>query len=198
MREQILAALAQYGSPVLFVVVMIGAIGVPLPVNLLLVVTGSLVAQGTISLPVAITLAAAGAVAGDQIGYAIGRWGGTALMGRLAALLGGAEHIARAESRARRWGGAGVFLSRWLLTPLGGVINFASGMAAYPWHHFLVWDILGETLGAVLYIELGRIFSDRVLALSDLLSNSTWAVGALFAALWLGWRLWRSRRPHAG
>ena len=40
MREQILAALSQYGSPALFAVVTIAAVGVPLPITLLLIVTG--------------------------------------------------------------------------------------------------------------------------------------------------------------
>ena len=37
MREQILAALSQYGSPALFAVVTIAAVGVPLPITLLLI-----------------------------------------------------------------------------------------------------------------------------------------------------------------
>jgi membrane-associated protein len=195
MREQILAALSQYGSPALFVVVLIAAIGVPLPVNLLLIVTGSLVEQGVMPLWLTIALASAGSVIGDQIGYAIGRWGGTALIDRFGFLLGGSDKLHKIEARARRWGGPGVFFSRWLVTPLGGVINFASGTAEYPWHRFVFWDVPGQFLCAVLYIELGRIFSDRVLALNDVLSDSTWAVMALLVAAWLGWKLWRARRP---
>jgi membrane-associated protein len=194
MREQILAALSQYGSPVLFAVTAIASIGVPLPVSLLLIVTGSLVAQGVMPMWVAIGLASAGAVMGDQIGYAIGRWGGTALVSRFGGMLGGPERIAKAEAHARRWGGLGVFLSRWLVTPLGSLINFTSGIAEYPWLHFLVWDVLGETLGAVLYIALGRIFSDRVLELDAALGDFSWMILALLAAAALGWMLWRYLR----
>ena len=70
MREQILAALSQYGSPALFVVVTIAAIGVPLPITLLLIVTGSLISQGVMNFWWAIGLATAGSVIGDQIGRA--------------------------------------------------------------------------------------------------------------------------------
>ncbi|HVN07034.1 MAG TPA: VTT domain-containing protein [Bryobacteraceae bacterium] len=198
MREQLLAALSQYGSPVLFGVTAVAAIGLPLPVTLLLVVTGSLVAQGVIPLWVAIAAASAGAISGDQIGYIVGRWGGTALLARFSGALGGAGKLAAAEAHARRWGGPGVFFTRWLATPLGSVINLSSGIAEYPWIRFVLWDVLGEVLGAVIYILLGRVFSDRVLALNDLLSNFTWAMVALLVALWLGWKLWglrRSTRP---
>jgi membrane protein DedA with SNARE-associated domain len=151
MREQILAAFAQYGSPVLFAVVTIASIGVPLPVSLLLIVTGSLVAQGVMPMWWAIALATAGSVIGDQVGYAIGRWGGAALVARFGGMLGGPPRIAAAEAHARRWGGPGVFLTRWLVTPLGSLINFTSGIAEYPWMRFLLWDALGEALGAAIY-----------------------------------------------
>ncbi len=68
MREQILAALAQYGSPALFAVTAVASVGVPLPVTLLLIVAGSLVAQGVMPMGWAIALAGAGAVGRDQIG----------------------------------------------------------------------------------------------------------------------------------
>ena len=196
MREQILAALAQYGSPALFAVVMIASIGVPLPVTLLLIVTGSLVAQGVMPLWWAIVLACAGSVIGDQIGYAIGRWGGTRLVSRFGGMLGGPERMAKAEAHARRWGGPGVFFSRWLVTPLGSLINFTSGIAEYPWIRFLLWDVLGEALSAVLYIVLGRIFSDRVLELDAALGDFTWMIVALLATVALGWMLWRYLRSR--
>jgi membrane protein YqaA with SNARE-associated domain len=79
MLDQLLAALTEYGSPALFLVVAIAAIGVPVPVTLLLIVTGSLAAQGSIDIWSAIVMAAVGSVAGDQIGFAVGRWGGKGL-----------------------------------------------------------------------------------------------------------------------
>jgi membrane-associated protein len=190
MREEILAALSQYGSPVLFVVAAVASIGVPLPVTLMFIVTGSLVAQGVMPLWLAIALATAGSVIGDQIGYAIGRWGGDAVVSLLSGMLGGSERIAKAEAQARRWGGPGVFFTRWLVTPLGSAINFTSGIAEYPWMRFLMWDVLGEALGAALYIVLGRIFSDRVMALDAALGDFTWMILALVAAVVLGWMLW--------
>lgn len=190
MRDQILAALSQYGSPALFAVTATASIGVPLPVTLLLIVAGSLVAQGVMPMWTAIVLATAGSTVGDQIGYAIGRWGGAALVSRFGGMLGGSQRIAQAEARARRWGGLGVFLSRWLVTPLGSLINFTSGTAEYPWIRFLFWDVLGEALGAALYIVLGRIFSDRVMELDAALGDFTWMILGLLTAAILGRALW--------
>ena|SRR5437868_5365847 len=189
MREQILAALSQYGSPALFAVVTIAAVGVPLPITLLLIVTGSLISQGVMNFWVAIGLAGAGSVIGDLIGYGIGRLGGQGLVDRFTRLLGGPERLEKVQSTARRWGGLGIFFSRWLVTPLGPWVIFASGLAGYPWMRFLVWDALGEFLGTVIYIGLGKVFSDRVLALDAMLSDVTWAIAALLAAVLLGWKV---------
>lgn len=194
MSEQVLAALARYGLPALFVVVAIAAIGVPLPVTLLLIVTGSLAAQGVINIWWAIAVAAVGASAGDQIGYAIGHWGGKALVTRLAGMLGKTDGLKQLETKAAGLGGAGIFFSRWLVTPLGPWINFASGIANYSWLRFSVWDFLGETLCAALYMWLGLAFSDRVQAVADVLGNLTWAAVGIVVAVFLGWKLFSWQR----
>jgi len=194
MSDQVLAALAHYGLPALFAVVVIASIGIPLPVTLLLIVTGSLAEQGVMNLGVAIGVSSVGSVLGDQIGYVIGRWGGDALQARFIRLLGSPERLRRIDDKARSWGGAGVFFSRWLVTPLGPWINLASGAAKYSWLRFTVWDVLGETLGCALYIALGMAFSDRVQAVGAILGDLSWALIAVMAAAVLGWKLFRPRR----
>ena len=74
--DQLLAALSLYGLPVLFGVITIAAVGVPMPVTLMLVAAGSFVELGEMKLWQVIIVASAAAVLGDQIGYALGRWGG--------------------------------------------------------------------------------------------------------------------------
>lgn len=183
MRDQLLAAVSQYGSPALFVVVMIASLGAPLPIALLLIVTGSLSAQGAMNIWTAITVAGSGSVIGDLAGYSIGRWGGTALVNHLSRVIGGPHRLEEIQQRARRRAGLYIFLTRWLLSPLGPWVNLASGMTEYPWRQFLLWDILGEFFGVALYISLGQIFSDRVMALDAVLGDATWGLVALTVAL---------------
>jgi membrane-associated protein len=193
--DQLLAALSQYGLPVLFGVIVIAAAGVPLPISLMLVAAGSFIDLGEMKFWQVIVVASAGAVLGDQIGYAVGRWGGRRLAARIRRRKNGAAKIAQAEVFANRWGGAGIFFSRWLITPLGPWLNLTSGMAAYQWGRFLCWDVLGEVLWVILYVMLGRIFSDRVQALEEILGNLAWVIVGLIAALILGWQLLQYIRP---
>jgi membrane protein DedA with SNARE-associated domain len=194
LTDQLLAALSLYGLPVLFGVIAIAAAGVPMPVTLMLVAAGSFVELGEMKLWQVLVVASSAAVFGDQIGYALGRWGGHSVLERLRRLKNGEAKIAQARAFAKRWGGAGIFFTRWLVTPLGPWLNLTSGIANYPWGAFLIWDVLGETLWVFIYVLLGKFFSGRVQALLDILGNLSWVIVGLIAAVILAWQLLRSLR----
>ncbi len=191
MTDQLLAALSFYGVPALFLILAITAVGAPFPISVILVAAGSFVAQGEMKLWQVLTFGTAGAVFGDQLGYALGRWGGRELGDRVAQRVGGVEMLRRAEAFTERWGGAAIFFTRWLVTPLGPWLNLTSGITAYSWPWFLFWDVVGEALWVVLYVMLGKFFSDRVQALGDLLGNLTWAVVGIVVAVILGWKVFQ-------
>jgi membrane protein DedA with SNARE-associated domain len=194
--DQVLSALLVYGLPVLFGVIMICSVGIPFPVSLVLVAAGSFVEQGEMKLWQVIAVASVAAVLGDQIGYWLSRWGGRRLINRISHKIGGERKIKQAETLTKRWSGAGIFLSRWLVTALGPWVNVTSGIAAYPWRRFLFWDVLGEVLWVVLYVVLGYVFSNRVQAIAEILGNLAWVIVGLIVAIILGWKLVQYARPQ--
>lgn len=193
--DQLLAALLTHGVPLLFAVVAIASVGVPFPVSLTLVAAGSFAKQGELSLLPVIVAGSLAAILGDQIGYGLSRWGGRRFIVRISRRLGGETKIKKAEALSKKWGGPGIFFSRWLVTQLGPWLNITSGIAGYPWRRFIFWDALGEVLWVVLYVMLGYIFSDRVQYISEILGNLAWAILALIVAIILGWKLFRYFRP---
>ena len=193
--DQVLAALLVYGLPVLFGVILICSVGVPFPISLMLVAAGSFVEQGEMKLWQVIAVASVGAVLGDQIAYGLSRWGGRRLINRLSRRIGAEGKIKEAEALTKRWSGAGIFLSRWLITALGPWVNVASGIAAYPWRRFLFWDVLGEVLWVILYVGIGYAFSNRVQAIAEILGNLAWVIVGLIVTVILGWQLVQYVRP---
>jgi membrane protein DedA with SNARE-associated domain len=189
LSDYLLSTFGIYGLPVLFGVLFVGAIGLPVPGSLLLVAAGSFIEQGEIDQWSVLTLASLGVILGDNVGYALGRWGGRRLVRWLSRFVGGEERLEHVEGWLMRWGGTGIFLSRWLLTPLGPFVNLVSGMAGYPWPRFLFLAVTGEMLWVLLYVMLGKLFSDRVEALSEVLGDFTWAVVGLILVAVLGWKL---------
>lgn len=198
MSADLLDLLATYGLPALFAILVLASAGIPFPSSLLLIVVGSFVAQGDLDYWQVIAVGTAGAVVGDQIGYAIGYWGGRPLANRVTARFGGADQVAQAEAFSRKWAGMGIFLSRWLIGPLGPWINLTSGITAYPWRRFVMIDVAGELLWIVLYVSLGRIFSDKVQMIADLLGNLTWVVIGLSATIFLGCKLLKHTKHADG
>jgi len=189
MTDQLLAALLVYGLPVLFGVILVASIGGPLPVSLVLVAAGSFVKQGEMNLASVIMVASGAAILGDNISYGLCRWGGRRLVDRITNKIGGAEKIEKAEALSKRWGGAGIFFSRWLVTELGPWINITSGLTGYPWRRFILWDISGEVLWVVLYVMLGYVFSDRVQYLAEILGNLAWLILGIIVTILLGWKV---------
>ena len=197
MNDYILLGLAQYGLPVLTGVILLASLGGPLPATLLLLTAGTLVAGGDWPLWWVVGLATAAAVAGDVGGYMIGRWGGQPVIARLSRWTGtgGQERIAAAEQMVQRWGGVGIFLSRWFITPLGPVVNLTSGMVRYPLPAFVCFDVAGELVWVLGYVSLGRIFGAQIDTLSTALGNATWLTVGLVVLIGLGGLVWQHGKP---
>lgn len=112
----------------------------------MMLAVGSFVEQGELKLWQVLVVGSAGAIVGDQIGYCIGRFGGRRLVKKITDRFGGADKIERSHDFMTKWGGPGIFFSRWLVGPLGPWINISSGITEYPWKRFIIWDVLGEVL----------------------------------------------------
>ncbi|HEX6290482.1 MAG TPA: DedA family protein [Herpetosiphonaceae bacterium] len=194
LSDQILAALVQYGLPVLFGVIVFASSGVPLPATLLLIAAGAFVEQGDLDLWWVVGFGLAAAVIGDHLGYGIGRWGGARIELRINRWLGGPSRLEAANRATQRWGGLAIFFSRWLFTPLGPPLNYTSGIARYPLGWFFCCDVAGEIIWVIGYVLIGRVFNDRVEAMNALLGDLSWISVACVAVVVLGWLLIRSFR----
>jgi len=186
--DYLLSELGIYGLPLLFVVLIVGCAGLPLPASFLLLAAGSFVAQDELHLWPVLGLASAGAIIGDNIGYALGRWGGRRISSWLPKLFA-KDRLRKTEKWLKRWGGAGIFFSRWLVTPLGPVVNITSGLTNYSWPRFFLYCATGETLWVVVYVSLGKLFSGQVQAMSEFFGDFTWVMVGLLVVLVLGWNL---------
>lgn len=194
LSDYLLSALGVYGLPILFVGLLVGGVGLPLPGSLMLLAAGSFVEQGDMNLWTVLGLSAAGAILGDNLGYALGRFGGRRLTRPLSRLLGGERRLKAAEEWMKRREGGAVFISRWLVTPLAPLINITCGVTGYSWPRFLFYCVLGESIWVVLYVLLGRFFSDRVQEMSDLLGDFVWTIVGLVFVLVIGYTLYRNFR----
>ena len=141
--------LIQWGGPTLVcIIVFIETgffVGFFLPGDSLLVTAGVFAAADVIPLHWLLAPVMACAIAGDQIGYWIGRGTGKALYRKQDSLFFRRSHLERAHAFYEKYGGSTVILARFV--PI--IRTFCppvAGAAKMPYARYLVYDIFGGVL----------------------------------------------------
>lgn len=134
--------LDQYGYFAVFGGVFVEGFGLPAPGETLIIAAALLAERGEMQLPVLLLTAWLAAVLGDNLGYAIGRWGGRSLLLKVGVK---PTHLAHVERFFTRYGGGMVVTARFfeILRQLNGIVAGSMGM---PWWRFLSYNALGAAL----------------------------------------------------
>ena len=183
----------QYGYPALWLMIFVAAIGVPLPISLILLAAGAFAALGDFNVFLLGAVAVTASTGGDQIGYLLGRSFGTRVLiwlGRPRRFnLISQRSLERAHVYFGKRGGLAIFLSRFVVSALGGPVNLLSGAEVYPYHRFLFYDISGELCAAIIPLALGYIFGASWEAVGDVLGMLSLLILGVLVAAYLSYRL---------
>jgi membrane protein DedA with SNARE-associated domain len=184
------------GYAAVFALVAVETMGIPVPAEAALIAAALLAHRGQMDIVTLVLVAAAGAIVGDNIGFAIGR-----RVGRRVFLAPGPlqEHRRRVlgvgEPFFARHGAKAVFLGRWV-TLLRIASAWLAGINGMSWPTFVVFNALGgicwaASVGFSVYL-LGH-FAEKAIAIVGPL-----ALGGVIVlgALWLLW-MRRQRRGDA-
>lgn len=190
--EDLVSAVLVYGYPALALALFLAALGVPLPSGLLLIVAGSLAAQGRMTGLLVVAFALSASVAGDLAGYGVGRSLGADFLERKGHWIGlSRERRASVERLFQRWGALSLLLSRSLVSVLSSAVNLIAGAGRYPILAFLAWGVVGRIAWASAYAGLGYVAAsglelepaaDFLRNLTGLLITLAICAGAAFAA----------------
>ncbi len=194
--NRVLDLFGRYGYFVIFVPVMLETAGLPLPGETILLLSGVAASTGRIDPWVAIAVGSAAAIIGDNIGYAIGRFGGRRLVMRLAHIGKIEKSLAWGETFFEQHGGKTVFFARWIfgLRIFGAWI---AGMVHMPWRRFFFWNASGGITWCTTMIGLGYFFGhslhaiERVVGVGGVVAVVIAAGGAL-----VFWRRFERRKVH--
>jgi membrane protein DedA with SNARE-associated domain len=129
--------------------------GVPAPGETVLIAASVYAGTGRLSITAVGLIAVVAAIAGDNIGYGIGRYGGRAAVlrfGKYVLLTG--DRLAQAEGFFARHGGKVVVVARFIqgLRQLNGII---AGMAGMIWPRFLTFNVLGAMAWVAVWASVG-------------------------------------------
>lgn len=191
--------LDRFGYPLVTLFVGIESSGIPFPGETMLVTAAVYAGTGHLSITGVIIAAAAGAVVGDNLGYAAGRYGGHALVTRYGRYIRiRPEHLARAETFFEKHGDKTVFLGRFVAV-LRAWAAFLAGTNRMRWPKFLVFNAAGGILWAVVYGMLGYFLGNNLPLLHKVISilgigGVVLAVVVAVAAALVWWRRKASRQ----
>ncbi len=189
----LLTWLQQFGYPMLWVCICIAAFGLPLPVSLILLAAGAFAALGDFNIVLLALVSITASTCGDSLGYLLGRRVGTpifAWLGRQTRFrVVTPQRLQQAHVYFKRRGGWAIFLSRFLFSGMGGIINMLAGAERYGYRRFLLFDLCGEILGATIPLCLGYVFGASWEAVGDIMGEVSGVVIALLFAIILVVRL---------
>lgn len=170
--DELLSALLIYGYPVLALILLFGAIGLPVPTGLSVTLAGSLAALGHMEWLLAIAIAIGASILGDVIGYGLGRLLGRHFLEQHGHWMGYTpkRHV-RVQALFDRWGAWTILVTRTLASHLSSVVSILAGLARQRLSVFLAFDTIGRVLWTSAYFALGYTIGGNLEAATAFLTN---------------------------
>ena len=189
-------AVVQYGYWAVGGALLLENAGVPVPGETILLLACFLAySEHDLRLPWIIVVATIAATLGDNLGFALGYYGGRPLLARYQALFRiQNKTVQRGEELFARYGAVTVFFARFvfgmrvIMGPMAGVLRM-------PWRKFTVFNFLGATLWVTVISGVGYLFGQHWERLAGEVKRIDIAAAILLVIvavlLW-----WRSRRQN--
>jgi membrane protein DedA with SNARE-associated domain len=190
--------LNHYGYLAVTLIVLIESFGPPLPGETIIIAASIYAGAGTLNIFGVFGVAFAAAVVGDNIGYAIGHFGGRRLIERYGKYIGATEErYGKAEKFFVRYGGRIVIVARFIegLRQLNGII---AGTTQMPWRRFFLANTFGGALWVAVWTSAGYEAGGHIQTIYDAgryVAEGLIAVLVVAVAIYIVRRRRRSNRP---
>jgi len=186
--------LQHYGLWAIGLLITLEDFGVPVPGETILIAGAIFAGAGRINIVALGVVAFVAAVTGDNIGFAIGHFGGRALalrFGKYVFLT--EERLDKAEAFFDRRGSIVITFARFVegLRQANGIIAGITGMH---WLRFLVFNAIGAALWVGTWVTVGYFAGNNITTIYHYITLYSYYVLAGLAVLIVGYIVWRRRR----
>lgn len=182
-------ALVHWGYWVVLAGVFGESMGLPLPGETVLLFSSFLAHKSNhLQLVWIFVLGTIGAIAGDNLGFFLGRWWGPALLRWLTNSFGMKEDIAAARDLIRRHGSTSIFWARFIVI-FRTIAGPVAGMLGMNWKKFLLFNALGGACWVMTVALLGYAFATHFHSLLDYFEKVSWIIEVCVVTL--GYIFWR-------
>ena len=186
-----------YGVWAIVLFVFLEDFGVPVPGETVLIAGAVFAGTGNPNIIAVYIAGFVAAVAGDNLGYAIGRFGGRAVVDRWGKYVFlTPERLDKAENFFNRHGGKIIVIARFVegLRQANGLI---AGITEMHWLKFVAFNALGAALWVGTWVSVGYFAGQHITAIYDAITRySLYAAiaAAVVIVAWIGLRIRKRRR----
>src|SRR5689334_6485811 len=186
--------LQHYGLWAIGLLITLEDFGVPVPGETILIAGAIFAGAGRINVVALGVVAFVAAVTGDNIGFAIGHFGGRALalrFGKYVFLT--EERLDKAEAFFDRRGSIVITFARFVegLRQANGIIAGITGMH---WLRFVIFNAIGAALWVGTWITIGYFAGNNITTVYHYITLYSYYVLAGLVVLIVGYIVWRRRR----
>ena len=192
--------LAHYGIWAILLLVLLEDFGIPVPGETVLIAGAIFAGSGRLNIVAVGVTGFIAAVLGDNIGYAIGRFGGRAPVERWGKYVFiTPERLDKAEAFFKRHGGKIITIARFIegLRQANGII---AGITDMHWLRFVAYNALGAALWVGTWVSVGYFAGQHITTIYNTVTRySLYAAIAavVLIAAWVLHRLRKRRRSLA-
>ena len=192
--EALSSPLQHFGVWAIALLIMVEDFGIPVPGETILIAGAVYAGAGRLNV-VAVGIAGfIAAIIGDNIGFAIGHFGGRALAlrwGKYVFLT--EERLNKAEAFFDRRGAIVITFARFVegLRQANGIIAGITGMH---WLRFLIFNAIGAALWVGTWVSLGYLAGDHITTIYHDITLYSYYVLIALVVLLIGYIVWRIRR----
>jgi membrane protein DedA with SNARE-associated domain len=189
--------LNHYGLWAVLALVLIEDFGIPVPGETVLIAASVFAGSGRLNVFAVALVGFAAAVLGDNIGYAIGRFGGRRLLDRWGKYVFlTPERLDKTEAFFARHGAKIIVIARFVegLREANGII---AGIAEMHWLRFLACNALGAALWVGTWVSIGFFAGQHITSIYNAVTKySLYAaiVAVIVIAVWVALRVRKRRR----
>ncbi|MFZ6816570.1 DedA family protein/thiosulfate sulfurtransferase GlpE [Undibacterium sp. Rencai35W] len=197
MMQTLIQLAHQYGLIIVFSNVLLMQLGLPIPTVPTLIVSGTLAADGHVSLAALLAVTVLASLIGDTVWYLIGQRHGLRVMTFLCRLsLSPDSCVRQTETRFERWGLTTLLVAKFI-PGLSLIVAPMAGALRLPRLAFLFFDAIGIFLWASLAIGFGWLFHPDIELISRQfmgLGNGALLIAGIALLAYISYKWWQRWR----
>jgi membrane protein DedA with SNARE-associated domain len=190
--------LQHYGVWAIILLVFLEDFGIPVPGETVLIAGAVYAGDGGLNIVAVGVSGFLAAILGDNVGYAIGRFGGRALVarwGRYVFLT--EERLAKAEAFFNRHGGKIIVVARFIegLRQANGII---AGITRMRWLRFVMFNAIGAALWVGCWVSVGYFAGQHISSIYTYITRYSLYALVVVVVVVVAWILFRLRKRGKG